>query len=95
MNWERGFILVAMIALAVFIAYSLKQYASMQPSQPATTGPPGKYPQDDAIAAQTNADIGPWWIYFNTPGIYNFGPPMVNTIAPPAMVSPAQPARSF
>lgn len=48
----------------------------------------GPADMQDAIAA----GVGPWYLYYNTPGTYMLMPPLVNTTMPPAMVSTASTA---
>jgi hypothetical protein len=49
--------------------------------------PPGQVYGPGDGTATIAADVGPWYLYYNTPGIYHFGPPVVNTSTPPNFAS--------
>lgn len=88
---ERIWLGVAFLALAALIIWEVRkaalnsaaaqaQFGTPQSTNPLPSGQiagPGQ--GQDAIAA----GVGPWYLYYNTPGAYNFLPPVVNTVAPP------------
>lgn len=92
---EKIWLAVGLLGIAALVMLETwrvhKSVAAMQAQfgTPNSTNatPPGQVsgPADmqDAIAA----GIGPWYLYYNTPGTYMMQPPLVNTTIPPAGIS--------
>ena len=96
---EKIWLFVGMLALGAIIIMEVRRSHMAMMAAQATYGgsqstnpiPPGQQlgPDDgsDAIAA----GVGPWYLYYNTPGTYRVLPPLVNTSFPPAQItSPTQ-----
>lgn len=87
-NVERLIVMTALIALIVYVLWQM--FNEYQASLPGTAAAPeGTVPATPpAIAASLSAVAdtgqGPAWLLYNAPGIYNMGPPIVNTIMPPS-----------
>jgi len=98
---EKIWLVIGMLVLAALILVEMNRvHKSIAAAQnkfgtPDSTNPiaPGQQTGpgqgQDAIAA----DVGPWYLYYNTPGVYAFGPPLVNTSMAPGMISNANTAQ--
>ena len=90
---ERIWLFVGFLALAALIMLEVRrvhmatlaaaaqgQFGTPQSTNPIPSGQQvGPSDGQDAIAA----GVGPWYLYYNTPGSYSFNPPVTNISAPP------------
>lgn len=94
---EKIWLFVGFLGLAALILLEVNRvhksvmaaqgvYGSPQSTNPIPAGQQlGPNDGSDAIAA----GVGPWYLYYNTPGTYRVLPPLVNTSFPPAQLSSA------
>ena len=96
---ERIWLVIGFAALAALIMLEVRrvhtatlasqgQFGTPDSTNATAPGQIQGAPNEDQIAA----DVGPWYLYYNTPGVYAFGPPLVNTMAPPNLAAPASAA---
>jgi len=92
---ERTIAMVALLALVAYVIWQFVRESGMLTSgdiadatAPAGTVPATPPAMAASLAAVADTGAGPSWLLYNAPGIYNMGPPVINTMQPPTQTQP-------